>query len=582
MPFFLTMLGAWLALTGCAPEPLTIRVDTLDRSGAVVQADQPLVHVELRDDRGALLVARSPDPPTDRVTLRAPLRPGSFSIRARTPSDVATEQVMLPDPGPFSMWVEAPLGQSRRGVSQSEAVEVPVPTGASVRVGVGVDVHAAGTLAWVVNASGAPIAPPQRADVVDGERRVIPVQVSDAPLEVAVRLAGGERIVRLVPRALSVEDARQQLQIGAITYPAHPDGSVDRTLPTGRIVLAAVWWEQVLDRLRLGFRPRDDQAPRTHLSVELDNRGDAPVNLVVASRSDHPAFRPRMRDATDLDTVRRLVRVPAGKTVAVTLPIYLDRSEVPVSGVFQESVHVEVTPLGSDAVLHSRVVPMVVERGTPWASALLALGCGSAVLGWLGIAFGLRRWLRVSTGRLTTIAVFGSLSFTVGAASQLVGLGLSSVLGPFSPFVLGLADDALRMCLVGALLALVPRVGIFALATLVGWLMRALALGAVHPVDLIYLGSAICWTETMLFVSGVTRGDAHWLEGRLAWLRLSVGLAVPNAVGTATGLAISVVLYRLYYADWYLVATVALPGLVYAAVGCAVAVPFARSLRRVG
>jgi hypothetical protein len=576
--------GIWLALTGCAPDPLAIRVE-LDRTGAVVRANHPLEHVELRDDRGALVVARTPEVPTDAVTLRAPLRPGTVTVQARSADASVVQDASLPDPGAFAMWVEAPLGQSRRSLTDDDAfdVDVPVPVGGTVRIGVGVESQRNGRIAWDIR-RGSVREPGESGAtwVATGERAVIPVTVDDETVVVAVRTVGDERWVRVHPVALSADAARRQLQLVDVAFPALPDGAIDRTRPAGRIQLAAVWWERVLDRFRLGFRPRDDQAPRTHLAVRLHNAGDDAINVVVAAQTSHPALRPRLRDATDLDTVRRLVRVPPGRSVAATVPVYVDRSRVPASGVLSEPLTVRVTPLGSDVVLHERVVPIVIERGTPWASALLVLGCVAAMLGWLAIGVGLRRWMRRSTGQLTTIAVFGSLSFTVGAASQLVGLGLSSVLGPFAPFVLGLADDALRMCLVGALLALVPRVGTFALATLIGWLMRALALGSVHPVDAIYLGSAVFWTEGLLWLSGVTRGDRHWLEGRWAWLRLSAGLALPNAVGTATGLAISVVLYRLYYADWYLGATVLLPGLVYATIGCAVAVPFARSLRRVG
>jgi len=51
--------------------------------------------------------------------------------------------------------------------------------------------------------------------------------------------------------------------------------------------------------------------------------------------------------------------------------------------------------------------------------------------------------------------------------------------------------------------------------------------------------------------------------------------------GMATGLVVSVAFYRLYYADWYVALMLALPGFAYVVVGCALAVPFARSLRRV-
>ena len=98
-----------------------------------------------------------------------------------------------------------------------------------------------------------------------------------------------------------------------------------------------------------------------------------------------------------------------------------------------------------------------------------------------------------------------------------------------------------------------------------------------------YLGNTVLWTEAGLWLAGVTR-TVDWLQGPgwLAWARLACGLALPNAIGTTIALAVSVVLYRLYYAEWFVAATVLGPGFVYVAGGCAVAIPFARSLRRVG
>jgi len=181
-----------------------------------------------------------------------------------------------------------------------------------------------------------------------------------------------------------------------------------------------------------------------------------------------------------------------------------------------------------------------------------------------------------------TVSLFGSLSYVVATALQVVGMGLAALLGPFSPLVMGLADDAFRACLLGTLIALLPRPGIAAMATVVGFLMRGLTLGAFHPVDLLYVGSAVLWLEGWLWVSGCTRGEG-WLRGTRwhQWFRLSVGLGLANLCATATGLAVSVVLYRLFLADWYVVLILALPGFLYVLVGTWLAVDFAGALKRV-
>ena len=54
-----------------------------------------------------------------------------------------------------------------------------------------------------------------------------------------------------------------------------------------------------------------------------------------------------------------------------------------------------------------------------------------------------------------------------------------------------------------------------------------------------------------------------------------------EVISEATSLMLSVALYRLFLADWYVVMMLLGPALGYTALACALAVPFAESLRRI-
>ena len=127
----------------------------------------------------------------------------------------------------------------------------------------------------------------------------------------------------------------------------------------------------------------------------------------------------------------------------------------------------------------------------------------------------------------------------------------------------------------------VPRPGTATLATAIGFLMRGLTMGTFHPVDLLYLGSAVFWLETWLWIAGCTRGEAWRDRPWQVWARLSVGLGVSNVCAAATALVVSVVFYRLYFAGWYVALILGLPGFLYVCLGCVLAVGFARALRQV-
>lgn len=534
-----------LLLFACAPAPLQATVEQ-DASGLVVRANQPLSQVRVLQQGELLAVVQ---PGTAEVAVRAPVGDSPVQIEVEAGVQHRSIEFVPAVRGPYQAWLEAPLGQGR--IEAGNSVE------RGVRGGLVVQAEQDVQLSWRAPEVGG-------ARLAAGERVVVPFVVSG---DVAIQVEGAG--VRRTLRAPAVDPSPVPLSM-EVRFPVDASGRPDPTAPQDRIRLPAPWWDGVLDRFGLGFRPRSDQAPIGLLGVDVRNPSDRTVNAVVTARFTHPAFRPRLRDQAHQDRVSRLVRLHPGQTRA-SLPVYLDRAALRSTTI--APVELELRLLGAAGAPQTQTYELVVERGSRWASAVAGVGLVAATLGWVLLGVRGRRWLQRPTPELTTIAMFGALTFSVGVASQVLGLGIGTVLGPFAPFAIGLFDDAVRMCLAATLLMLVPRVGVASVALLVGWLMRAVVLGAAHPVDLLYLGSAIATQESALWVSGVTRGAAS------SWGRLVVGLALPHAFSALLSLAVSSVVYRLYYAEWYVVAIVLVPGLFYAMLGCALAVPFARRVR---
>lgn len=272
--------------------------------------------------------------------------------------------------------------------------------------------------------------------------------------------------------------------------------------------------------------------------------------------------------------------MPARGEALAALPIFVDPSQVRGKVYTRE---VEVTPLGLDRPLARWEGSLHVDRGH--SAALLGLGAalGAAVAG-AGLLLGRGpRWLReASTSELMTLAMLGALLFFLGVAGRLLAMGVAAALGPFGVLLTALVDDAARTALLATLLTLRPRPGTAALAMGVAWGLGALALGGLTPTDALFFCAQVAWTEGALWLGGVTRrpgwrDQAAWAR----WLRLSAAFTLSNTLGLATGLALSAVLYRLYYAPWYVALLLAGPGSLYVLLACALAVPFAASLRRV-
>jgi hypothetical protein len=425
---------------------------------------------------------------------------------------------------------------------------------------------------------------------IEGERRVLLVDVAtDRPTGIELAANGVELSTVLRPTVVSRSRARADLQLGEVVFPADGLGRPEPARPPGRVTLPAAWWRGVLRATGLGYRARDPYGPWAFQGVSVTNRGAAPLNVVLSARVldaegvPAEAFRPKNRDQEGgTGEVAGLLRVPAGTTAVARLPFYVDARTLP-EGSSMWTRELTLTPLGSSEPLWTRRDPLQVRRGSSWISLGFAIALLGAALGSGLVAIRLKSWLRAFRTRdLVTIAVFASLGFLVSGASAVVAAAVGAVLGPFSIFVTNLLDDVLRYALLATLVTLLPRPGVAALSVLITWLMRGIALGAFSPLDLVFVGSTIFWLESSLWVVGVTRA-ADWVDGPavVRWLRLGAGFGVASVMASMTGLVVAMVMYRLFYADWYVALVLAGPGFLYVWIACALGTGFASSLRRV-
>jgi len=572
-------LAASLLWAGCAPEPMTLRAEPA-LGGLELRASVGVTRAEVLDEAGAVLAAASWPEPVVQAYVPAALPPGQrVLVRVSGGAQLVEQRVTVPAARGelVEAWLEVPAGQQRRAL----APEVPVALvdGAAVRAQLWLAVRPGGQVTVTVAGEERVV----RGDALGG-RQAIDLDVGRDGAELVV---AGEA-VRLVPRVVSLAEAQRQLAVVDVRFPASASGRADRARPADALRLPARWWRRALWGAGLGYRPRDDQAPWAWEAVTLENRSEADQSVVVSERivddAGQPAhaLRPRVRELDgQSDEVAVVLRVPAGERATAALPVYVDGAGIDDDALVWRQI--AVRPLGSDTALHELRRPLALARGSWLASAGFALVVGLSAVGLGGLAAFGRRWMAASrTSDLVTIALFGALSFVTNTTTRVLGYGVEALLGPFAPLLTGLVDDTLRACLLGALVTLLPRPGVAALFSVLGYLLRGLALGSFHPTDLLYVGSVVATLELGLWLAGLTRGGA-WRDGSRfsRWLRLSVAIGGANVVSAAAGYLSSIVLYRLFLADWYLALMLVFPGFLYVVFGCWLAVDFADALRRV-
>lgn len=570
----------WLTLPACVTPAPHVAADA-DALGVHVRADMPMSAIVVFDAEGGVVARRTLPTRTTTADVTVDLDPGHYRVEVRTPRGLdprdegpATASFeRIADP-PVRVEVMATPGQP--WFAAAGDIGVPIgPAGdtevlVAITAGPGHPPH----VSW---SEGAPI--PLAAPGVRETRHIS--LTATAAAEVTI----GEAHFRLVPVPIDTAALASTLTIHDLAFPADADGAPDPGRSAWQVTVAEPWWLGLTHWAGLGLRGIDDHSPWAWAAVGVANGGDTPVDVMLTLKVtrdgvDAPPFRPRLRSADgDTGVVAALLRVPARGEAAAALPVFVDVARVE-DGPYDLSV--EVAPLGGSAV-HTATQTLRVRHGDTSASlgfvSTLALSLGGSV--WL-----LRRvrgWLEnSSTTDLVTIALFGTALFLVGSASDLLSMGVAAILGPFSTLLTGLVQDVVRTVLLATLLTLLPRVGTLSLALLAGWLGRALTTGGLSPVDLVYTGATVALAEGFAWLAGLTRGGA-WRDAPpfLRWVRLSIAFGGAGASTTLSGLCLHIVLYRLYFADWYIAMQVLGPGFLYVLVACALAVPFAASLREV-
>lgn len=580
------LLLGLLLLAGCAPPAWAPTVEA-DEAGIAVTSTLPIQRVEVLDAEGIPVLRRDLPAPVLDPRVEVPLQPDTDHVVVLHTGDRREELSLRtpPPPGPLRIQVEAPLGQGLRPIAPGDVVRFDTIEGIGSRVALRltareplrVDVRLCGTRRSLDLA-------------VPGEQAEVVVVAPSADCEGEVLLSDGRRTAFVLrPVSTGLEQAREALRLERITFPADEQGRADAGRAPGRVTLPSPFWDAVLRRSRFGARSWAAEIPWAWTAVSVRNDGDRPINAVVRLRvtdadgAPVAAFRSRVRSSDgDTGLVTGLLRVPAGDSSVARLPLYVDPTGLPGRASAWTRT-VELTPLGTDAPLLVDTQPLYVQRGSTATSLGFAAVLLSMFAGLVLLALRLRPWLRAtSTSELVTIALFANLMFFFSAASHLVGLGAATVLGPFSSLVTGLLDDAFRFALLATLVTLLPRPGVVTLAILVHYLMRALALGGFQVTDPVLLASAVLWLEGGLWLCGITRSGAWRDESALRrFARMATAFGVASVVSVAVGLVVAAVLYRLYFAGWYVALLLVVPGLLYTVVACWLATGFAASLRRV-
>ena len=375
-------------------------------------------------------------------------------------------------------------------------------------------------------------------------------------------------------RIANVSEIAENLSITAIEMPTDGAGIADPRQREDTIYHARPLFSW------LGTQQTDEYVPVTHQTVRIRNQGEETIHVVVLSINRDvksgeavPFLAPP--DAVNAATDRSIsfASLPGGELTSISLPIYFHPQSAK-AGEYEREIAVKIW--GSDTTVLSKERPLHVIVPNRQALFVNGLAVIASCIGLIVLLrFHRQFFVRFTTKQLIVIALFGTTIFVAIVVPSTLFLNLiRAILGPFSVLLTGLVNETLYYALLTALLIYIYGVsddntpqradvsrtygkgGVILLVSAVRLLLGAVTFGLFTPMTIIYTGTSILLLETGFLL--VRR------RGILMW---ALVLGICDAIAVYVDFQLSILFYRLFFADWYILLRIVVEGFAYTFIG---------------
>ena len=394
-------------------------------------------------------------------------------------------------------------------------------------------------------------------------------------------------------RIATVSEIAEHLSIESIEMPTDATGTVDPKQREDTIYYPRPLFSWLRTAQTNAFEPT------TYQTVRLHNGGEETIHVVVSSTNTDTKSGETISFLAPPETTNggmnrsvAFASLPGGTVTEIPLPIYFHpvylsqgKIEQAVPGEYERTVTVKVW--GSDATIlrEQRPLHLIVPNQQALLVSLLAIIC--SCIGFLIVLrFHERLFASFTTKHLIVIALFSTTVFVAVMVPSTLFLNLiRAILGPVSVLLTGLINETLYYALLTALLIYItgdPKnadttkhvrakgSGIILLASAVRLLLGGVTFGLFTPMAIVYTGTSVLLLETgFLLVRS---------RNLLAW---AVVLGICDALSVYVDFQLSILFYRLFYADWYIVLRILIEGFVYTFIGVLLGARLGRGLWRV-
>ncbi|WP_243684481.1 hypothetical protein [Methanosarcina barkeri] len=383
-------------------------------------------------------------------------------------------------------------------------------------------------------------------------------------------------------KVASKEEVANDVSVSQLIVPSDEDGYGDPSHPSNTLVVQET--SPALKKLLefTDLKIEKEELTSTDMGIELTNAGNSTIPVIVTYdildiKTGEPvkAFKPDIMGMKADTLCYATVTLSPGSSSLISLPIYI--SPDAMGGDYLLRVKVKLT--GTDWI--------AVTKDQKNYCNLKAVGTYNNYVCRLftrnycpGIFFSRPRKImdRFKTRNLVLIALFGTVSFAAISLPMTILWDLShAIFGPFSFLFTGLFNEILLYMLIASLVVLIPKPGVISLFMMVRFLLGGFITGSFTPITFITLSINAIILEFLLYVAGVT-GKNPAPDNRL---RMGIICGFADVISGYVSFSVWMVLYRLFYSNWYIAVNLLIDGFLYTFIGTWFGISLGNRLKKV-
>jgi hypothetical protein len=412
----------------------------------------------------------------------------------------------------------------------------------------------------------------------DTWRRLIPVRICpdarEGKQEIVVHSTyeGKIRDWKVLFWVIPSSYVEKNVRLVRLSIPTDAQGRRDRKREENTLSI-----KDTNSRIFRSLSPGTDKSGYEFASAELENAGGYPVMLNVLYTILNKNSRTPV-DWLDNHGDETGIHTPVLMTPVILRPHSCETALFKIAGGDKGLLPGEFTQklsvglLSSGREILTAEFPLHIKEVNMTAASMAIMAACLSLLGFAGfIALRKQIFSGFTSREYILIGLFAAVAFSLVSVPSTVAYNiLHSLMGPFSFLATGILSEVLFYLLLMSLAALIPRAGtiLFFVSTL--FLLNGVILGNFTVASVLTYPVQALILELALLLSGLYEKDATSSEFRflkrcglpkMLWAALVFGIA--DAFLSFMTFNLTIFIYRLYYAEWYILAYVFISGFLY-------------------